>query len=170
MTHDDVVRLFTHMEWADAEIWKAVNATDAARHDPVVMERLHHVHVVQRIYLQMWLGNPDRGRELSTFADLAEVRAWAHGYYEELRDFLDSLDDRTLAGLVRFPWADELEKWFGEARPATVGETMLQVAIHTSHHRGQLCTLIREHGGQPPLVDFVAWIWMGKPGPAWDDA
>jgi uncharacterized damage-inducible protein DinB len=80
------------------------------------------------------------------------------------------VDDRTLTGQVRFPWADELEKWFGEARPAAVDETMLQVAMHTAHHRGQLCTMIRELGGKPPMVDFVAWIWMGKPEPTWEIA
>lgn len=119
MTRAEAVQLFTHMEWADSQIWKAVSATEGARQDRTVMERLHHVHVVQRIYLQT-------------------------------------------------PWAEELVKWFGEARSATVQETIVQVAMHTSHHRGQLCTMIRGHGGEPPLVDFVGWVWMGKPEADWN--
>jgi hypothetical protein len=27
----------------------------------------------------------------------------------------------------------------------------------------QVNTRIRELGGTPPLVDFIAWIWAGKP-------
>ena len=168
MNRDDVLQLLTHMEWADSRIWNAVIAIDAALRDRTLMERLHHVHVVQRIYLQMWLGNSDPGRELSTFADLAEVHGWARAYYRDLRSFVDGLDAATLTGHVEFPWADQLAKWFGEARSATLKETVIQVAMHSSHHRGQLATMIRQLGAEPPLVDFIGWVWMGKPEPAWE--
>jgi uncharacterized damage-inducible protein DinB len=167
MTRADVMQLFHHMEWADSVIWSSVEATEAARQDPVVMERLHHVHLVQRIYLQMWLRKPDRGRELASFEGLSALHDWAQDYYRELRTFLGTLNDTTLGAPVEFPWADELVKWFGEVRPATIHETMIQVAMHTSHHRGQLCTMVRQLGGTPPLVDFIGWIWMGKPEPSW---
>lgn len=166
MTRDDVLQLFTHMEWADAAIWNAVNSTPAQR-DRTVMERLHHIHVVQHIYLKMWLGSPEPGRELADFADLSEIQNWARANYAALATYIGDIDPSTLASPVAFPWAGELVKWFGEARPATVQETIIQVAMHTAHHRGQLCTLIRQLGGEPPLVDFVGWLWMGKPEPQW---
>lgn len=167
MTREEAVQLFRHMEWADSLIWRSILSTEAAVADRAVMERLHHVHVVQRIYLQMWRGTPDRGREFATFADLAEVSAWAQEYYRDLGAFVEHIDSQTLSRQVDVPWADELVKWFGEARPATVQETIVQVAMHTSHHRGQLCTMIRSHNGEPPLVDFIGWIWMGKPLATW---
>lgn len=170
MTREDVLQLFAHMEWADAAIWGAVNATAPAQRDRTVMERLHHIHVVQHIYLGMWLGRPERGRELADFADLAEVQGWARAGHAGLATYLGDLDPQTLPSPVTFPWADELVKWFGEARPATVQETMIQVVMHSAHHRGQLCTRIRELGGEPPLVDFVAWLWMGRPEPGWQTA
>jgi uncharacterized damage-inducible protein DinB len=167
MTREDVLELFTHMEWADAATWSAVNATGPALGDRTVMERLHHIHVVQHIYLRMWLGSPEPGREVTDFADLAEVQRWARAYYAALATYMGDIDPETLSSPVAFPWAGELVEWFGEARPATVQETMIQVVMHTAHHRGQLCTRIRELGGEPPLVDFVAWLWMGRPEPAW---
>lgn len=170
MTREEVLELFRHMEWADAATWSAVNATAPAQRDRTVMERLHHIHVVQHIYLGMWLGSPERGRELADFADLAEVRRWARAGHADLAAYLGDLDPQTLSSPVTFPWAEQLVTWFGEARPATVQETMIQVLMHTAHHRGQLCTRIRELGGEPPLVDFVAWLWMGRPEPAWQAA
>lgn len=167
MTRLEAVQLFTHMEWADSLIWKSVSGTEAARQDRTVMERLHHIHVVQRIYLQMWLGQPNRGRELSAFNDLLEVHSWARDYYRDLWKFIESVDAEVFSQSVEFPWAEELVKWFGEARSATVQEAIVQVAMHTSHHRGQLCTMIRHLGGEPPLVDFIGWVWMGKPNAAW---
>jgi hypothetical protein len=33
------------------------------------------------------------------------------------------------------------------------------------YHRGQVATRLRERGGEPPLTDFIAWIWMHRPAP-----
>jgi len=41
------------------------------------------------------------------------------------------------------------------------------VASHSTYHRGQIATRIREIGGEPPLVDFLYWVWSGKPAPQW---
>jgi uncharacterized damage-inducible protein DinB len=35
------------------------------------------------------------------------------------------------------------------------------------YHRGQVNTRIREVGGEPAAVDFINWIWLGKPDPEW---
>lgn len=170
MNAPDASTLFRHMEWADSVTWNAVLASDTAAADVVVMERLHHVHLVQWNYLGIWRGEPGGGRELASFSRLAEVHDWAREYYRDLSQFAVALDDAALARTLTFPWADELVKWFGEARGATLAETVLQVAMHTAHHRGQLATMIRQHGSTPPLVDLVGWIWMGKPEPAWQPA
>lgn len=36
-----------------------------------------------------------------------------------------------------------------------------------TYHRGQVNTWLRELGLEPPLVDFIAWVWFGKPAPDW---
>ena len=43
----------------------------------------------------------------------------------------------------------------------------MQVALHSTYHRGQINARIRELGGEPPLTDFIAWVWAGKPQPSW---
>ena len=35
------------------------------------------------------------------------------------------------------------------------------------YHRGQNATRLRELGGEPPLTDFVAWLWKGRPDGKW---
>ena len=40
---------------------------------------------------------------------------------------------------------------------------MLQVALHSMYHRGQINARLRDFGGNPPLVDFIAWVWLGRP-------
>ena len=47
------------------------------------------------------------------------------------------------------------------ARPA------LHLALHTAHHRGQVNARLRELGAEPPLVDYIAWLWKGRPDAMW---
>ncbi len=42
--------------------------------------------------------------------------------------------------------------------------------MHSTHHRGQVAARLRELGGEPPLVDFIAWLWWKRPEPEWPAA
>jgi uncharacterized damage-inducible protein DinB len=162
--------LLKHMEWADALVWTAVLGLPAARDDARLRERLHHLHVVQWVYLQVWRGEPIRAPELGTFADLDAVAAWARSCYPKLREFARRVKADELAQRIEFPWAGEVVTRLGSAGPATLGESVLQVVMHSTYHRGQIAARIRELGGEPPLTDFIAWIWKERPDPAWPPA
>jgi uncharacterized damage-inducible protein DinB len=67
------------------------------------------------------------------------------------------------------PWVAQYEKQLGmKFEVATVGETAFQVVSHSTHHRAQANARLRAVGGEPPLVDFIAWIWFGRPAAPWD--
>ena len=69
------------------------------------------------------------------------------------------------------PWVATYEAKLGRTfSTPTLGETMLQVASHSTYHRGQVNARLREVGGEPPLVDYIAWIWFGRPEPDWSAA
>jgi len=164
----EIRNLFRHMEWADALMWRAVEGGVRPGAAKPFMERFYHLHAVHWAYLQIWRGEPVSIPPAGTFADLPALRTWARACYAELPGFLDTVDEAGLERVITLPWADEIVKRFGSARPATLGQTMLQVVLHTTHHRGQIATKVRELGADPPLMDFVAWIWMGQPPPAWE--
>ena len=44
---------------------------------------------------------------------------------------------------------------------------MIQVTIHSTHHRGQFNARLRQVGGEPPLVDYIAWVCFGRPPAEW---
>ena len=48
-----------------------------------------------------------------------------------------------------------------------VDEALVQVAMHTQHHRGQLMTRLKDFGGEPKNVDWIIWLWKGKPPARW---
>jgi uncharacterized damage-inducible protein DinB len=167
--HEDELRsLLRHMEWADALTWGAVSKVEPAGKDPRLRERLHHIHTVQWVYLQVWEGEPFVVRELESFPDVPAVAAWARPYYPRLRSFAERLRGEDLSRPVEFPWAAEVAKRYGSAGPATLAESVLQVVLHSTYHRGQIATRVRELGGEPPTSDFIAWVWMNRPDPAWE--
>jgi uncharacterized damage-inducible protein DinB len=157
----------SHAEWADALVWKAVLASGAE--DADLRTRLHHLHMVQWSHLHAWRAEKVRPRELSSFPTLAAIRGWAREYYRELPDYLAAVSAADLRREVRLPWADRLVRRFGGTQPPTWVETVLQVAMHSSYHRGQVARRLRELGEAAPLSDFVAWIWLGRPEADWGE-
>ena len=84
-----------------------------------------------------------------------------------MRAFAESVDESRFDKAVEFPWANLIEEQFGTVIPATFAESAWQVFSHTTYHRGQIAIRIREIGGEPPLVDFLVWVWGGRPAPSW---
>lgn len=166
----DYRALLGHAEWADALVWKAV--AGGAEGDREVREKLHHLHLVQWVYLHVWRGETIRPRELESFPTTSAIREWARLFYDELTPYLARTTEADLGREIRFPWADDLVRRFGQAHPATWPETVLQVAMHSGYHRGQVARRLRELDVEPPMTDYIAWIWMGRPIADWgsDDA
>src|SRR5262245_46119698 len=162
-------QLIRHMEWADAEVWRAVLAHEPAGQDKRLRDLLTHLHLVQRFFLVTWKNVPiDPSRGEPEFAAAADLRAWAQTYYAEANQFLDSLDEHALTSDVVMPWVKSFEAETGRTfSTPTLGETIFQVTSHSTYHRGQVNARLREVGGTPPLVDYIAWIWFGRPAPNW---
>jgi len=159
--------LLGHAEWADALVWKAVAAS--GQEDDELRAALHHLHMVQWAYLHIWRAQAVKPREVGTFPTLLAIRGWAREYYRELPAYLAGVAEEGVKAPVRFPWADRLVQRFGQARSATWAESVLQVAMHSAHHRGQVARRLRELGSEPPLADFIAWIWTDRPEADWGD-
>jgi uncharacterized damage-inducible protein DinB len=149
--------LLAHMQWADASVWAVVRRMSSE--DAELRDRLHHLHATQWAFLQLWRS------ETPSFKPAAELQTWAQSYYRELAEFLPSVDAAALDRPVIMPWADRYAK--KSAAPTTLWETMLQITSHSTHHRGQVVTRIRALGAEPPLVDYIAWLWLGRPAPNW---
>jgi uncharacterized damage-inducible protein DinB len=167
MDRREFSELLTHMEWADAQSWRAIRATPAAQADERVRWLMHHTHLVQSIYLQAWRGDPFQLTELASYPDLASIESWARPFYPLAAAFAATVEESRFGEPVDFPWSAMIAEKFGKILPATLGESAWQVFSHTTYHRGQLSTRIREVGGEPPVVDFLYWVWAAKPAPEW---
>ena len=167
MNINTLTDLYRHMEWADAAVWTSALASTNGQSDSKLRDYLYHLHLVQRAFLRMWRGEP-RDTPYPTFDDAQSVMVWGRSYYNEAFAHLSALSDDVLSESMPLPWASMVEQQLGRAPEiSTIGETVLQVALHSLYHRGQINARLREIGGEPPLVDYIAWVWLGRPGAEW---
>ncbi|MDP9361313.1 MAG: damage-inducible protein DinB [Acidobacteriota bacterium] len=160
--------LFDHMEWADALVWRAVSGSAASAEDKVLHDRLYHIHATQHAFLQAWRGEEVAFTGPDDFPGLDAVRRLAREFYAFAPAYVAALVPGAVDDEMVLPWSSYFAKRAGfEARPSTLGETLLQLPSHSTYHRGQVNTRLRELGATPPLVDFIAWVWAGKPAPDW---
>ena len=160
--------MLRQMEWADAVVWRAVLAHPPAAEDPKIRELLFHTAVVQHAYLTLWKREPVSIPEPGDFPDPIALRDWARSSYESSIAFIAGAAEATLAAPFEAPWAAPITEVLG--RPpagASIAESVAQVTSHSAYHRGQINARLRMHGASPPLVDFIAWVWSGKPAPEW---
>jgi uncharacterized damage-inducible protein DinB len=151
-------------------VWQAARVTEKASSDERARQLLHHVHEVQWAYLQLWRDEPVAIPDLDSFSDLTSIQHWGQEYHVDLARFLKELEQRGLGREIEFPWAEQMRERFGQVHSTTLRQSILQVALHSTYHRGQINTRIRELGGEPPLTDFVVWIWAGQPRAEWPEA
>jgi uncharacterized damage-inducible protein DinB len=161
-----LVDLGRHLSWADAESWRALEGCSAAREDAIILNRLHHLHIVQQAF--WWL---IQWKEMSAFPmttrqdfpSFTALRRYARESSVALADLIEKVADERLTEQVTIPWLER------EPFSIAVGEAFMQAVMHSQWHRGQNATRLRELGGEPPTVDLILWISKGRPAAAWND-
>jgi len=168
MISQEIKYLFDHMKWADAEVWKKVLPFEAAHNDERIKKLLYHLHQVQYAFFFLWNELPLSIPKPEEFSDLKSIAKWGSDYQQKLDEFLSSSMSDENDKIIQIPWSVFVErKTKQKVVPATLEETMMQVASHSTYHRGQINTRFRELGGDPASVDFIVWVWLGKPKSEW---
>jgi uncharacterized damage-inducible protein DinB len=164
-------QLVRHAEWADATIWKTALGTldeESKGLDSKIEYWLHHIHVVQHAFPRVWQGQPLEFPEIGDFDDPRAIARWGREGHAELQRYVTEADDAELGRVLQLPWAEELtEKWRRPISPVTLAQSATQVTSHSTHHRGQVASRLREVGAEPPMVDYIAWLWFGQPEAEW---
>ncbi len=152
--------LLLYMLWADRTTLSAVRAVspdDLTREAGVsfgsLLGTMVHTLGSQKLWLSRFSGQPlDHRPRLEDFPDLL---SWIHGWEEmasEVEAFVASLTDSHLADLITWTSSE------GETRTAPLWQLVLHLVNHTSYHRGQVTSLLRQLGHQPPATDLVDYL------------
>lgn len=155
----DIAYLFAYNDWANARTVAALaGLTPGQRTEhitssfPSVLATFAHVVGAEWIWLERWQGRPTAGFPdwvaTPDFDDLCRRLAAVEA---ERTAFIAGLTDARLTSDVAFRLLNGTE----DARPLHI--QMRHVANHSTYHRGQLATFLRQLGVQPPSTDLIRY-------------
>jgi uncharacterized damage-inducible protein DinB len=161
-----VDRLGEHLEayrynwWANERMLDAVAALEdeAFRRDtrssfPSVQTTLVHILAAEWIWLRRWTGESPgdmpAGWDAFGLDDLR--RAW-EDVEAERTEWLEALTDADLDRVV------EYRNIAGEPHSRLVWQMLRHVVNHSSYHRGQVTTMLRQLDAAAPTTDLIYWF------------
>jgi uncharacterized damage-inducible protein DinB len=153
--------LAAHSEWANAVFFHVWEKSPARDHEEL-RQRVGHILGVQQGFLSIFRGEAPSGPPGGPPPSFADLKARAMTGHAALREFADNLKESTLSSMVQIPWFPD------PPCVITTAEALVQVAMHTQHHRGQCMTRLKDFGGEPKNVDWIIWLWKQKPAARWD--
>ncbi len=158
--------LTNHMLWADFIMWQEVIKLSRQKNVQEILDLMFHIHANQHANFNIWQNMPLPEFDKLKFETLSELYQWGMNFHKKNSKFINSLSEQKLNETVTLPWIKSFEEDFGKLPGKTsLTDTIFQVIMHATYHRGQVNTKIRQRGGEPPLTDFIYWVWLGKPMP-----
>ena len=156
----DTVRLlvdYTH--WADGRMHDALSklapepwTKDLGSSLKSVRDTAVHIVSAQWIWLSRWKGeSPKAMLAAADFPTPTSVRERSESIAKELAGFVAEQTDESLARPLTY------KNLKGETMSYPLGQLMLHMTNHSTYHRGQVTTLLRQLGAQPISTDFVLY-------------
>lgn len=159
MTNAEIESLFEFNEWANARTFEAIAALTAEQLTqdngssfPSILLTAAHVVGAEWIWLERW-----KGATPSSFPDW--VKAPELG---DLRTRLRNVETDRVAWTAALPSGAGAEKLSFKLLNGTEDSQPIAVMVrhvvnHSTYHRGQIATFIRQFGITPPSTDYIAF-------------
>jgi len=139
--------LFRFNDWANRVIVRSIRQTscdEALRH-------LCHVLITEREYFERLYGKDSTGFDFWTALSIDDCSKLAQANNEAFEKLLRHFDDEGLGQKVRYRTSE------GERVSNTFREILTHVILHSMNHRGQILTILRQNGFEPPVIDYIIY-------------
>jgi uncharacterized damage-inducible protein DinB len=156
---DDFRHLYGFNRWANARILEACArlapeqvVKSIPSSFPSVRDTLAHILAAEWIWLERWKGtSPKALLDASGFPTLDALRERWRTVELEQRAFLESVRDPDLGKILTYVNTK------GETWSYPLGRTLQHVANHSTYHRGQITTMLRQLGAEAPPTDLLVF-------------
>lgn len=154
----ELKQLLAYTDWANGLILDATSTLDDEQFTrdlrssfPSVRDTLLHIAQSDWIWLERWNGvSPDWPPDW-TAETHADIRARWEQVMAERRVFLSGLDDAAMQRRVRYRRMD------GSEHENVLWELLLHLVNHSTYHRGQVTTMLRQLGAPAVPMDLTRW-------------
>jgi len=160
MNEQDIKLLYQYNRWANAQMFDAVSRLTAAQFTkdlggshPSVQETLAHILAAEWIWLKRWQGtSPPALLDPADFPSLDALRVrWAEVERDQA-DFVGGVNDESLKRVIAYVNTK------GETWRYPLRQMMQHVVNHSSYHRGQVATMLRQLGAEPAPTDLLLYF------------
>lgn len=160
---DTIAEYFRYSDWARRRVHAAAATLDSDALDrPVDMglgsirRILLHIRDAEQWWLDNWMGRPADAFEcLAPTTTIAALSARMDGLAEMRHACFDGVRNEDLQRSVTAHPPSGTELVF------RLGDTMLQLPAHGTHHRAQVVNLLRAAGVRTPGLDSIDWVTDG---------
>lgn len=152
--------LYQYNRWANSRVLDATERIPPAQFTQEIVssyrsvrDTLVHILSGEWIWLQRWQGrSPSTMFNSAEFPTLHAVRMkWAEVEREQ-QAFLETLTEGALERVIAY------RNLAGEEWRYPLWQMLQHVVNHSSYHRGQVTTLLRQVGALPVATDFLVFI------------
>jgi uncharacterized damage-inducible protein DinB len=160
MTNKDALgRLLDYTEWANRRVIRcaatlpvAEFCKDLESSHGGVRGTLTHMMGAEWIWLERWKGvSPTKGLDEGEFKDVLALRSRWKAIEAHRRSWFENLDEAAVAKTVRY------KNLKGQSYRAPLWQLLQHVCNHSTYHRGQVVTLLRQLGARVVATDMVVW-------------
>lgn len=162
MDKKEIELLYEYNRWATDRILDAASkltadqfVKDLSNSRPSVRDTLAHILSAEWIWLMRWQGtSPKTMLNPANFPTVRSLRAkWAEVERDQI-DFIRKVTDESLGRVIAYTNTK------GEERKYLLQHMMQHVVNHSSYHRGQVVTMLRQFGVEVVDTDFIVFINM----------
>src|SRR5512140_1037916 len=159
MTRDDILDLFAYDSWANARVASTILELPQEQFTrgfggshPTVRDAFAHVVGTGWVWMERWEGrNPSSPPEWMASTDAALLAKQLRDVELRRESFLVSLSDGDLARRFAFKYLD------GRAGEHSLRDLFVHVVNHSTFHRGQIVSMLRQAGTPAAPTDFVVY-------------
>jgi uncharacterized damage-inducible protein DinB len=160
MTTDELRQLLDYDAWANAQVFAAAEAlseaqltTTVASSFPSVGKTLSHIVAAEWVWLRRWRGeSPREAPRWTTESRLPELKSQLASVEAERSAYFADMTDEDLQQVVAYQTLD------GQSHSNALDDLVRHVVNHSSYHRGQLATQLRQLGQTPPSTDLITYL------------
>src|SRR2546426_3366619 len=164
MNTQDLRLLFSYNTWANRRILAAARllTAEALQRDlgtsyGSVQGTLVHLLWAEWVWLERWLGrSPKQVFATEDFPGLPPIEARWETVGRGQEAFIETLTGEKLQSRISY------ENARGERWEYSLAHMMQHIVNHSTYHRGQIVTLLRQLGQTPPVTDFLVYFDEGK--------
>jgi uncharacterized damage-inducible protein DinB len=159
MNKSQIIDLYNYDDWANIKLLTIVSqleneefVQDLLSSFRSIRDTMVHIIGAEELWLSRWMGGQGQtllnSDDFPTYTSLTD--RWDN-FRNQINPFLVSLTEEELTQEISYknlkgiPYSQELWK------------QMLHVTNHSSYHRGQVVTMLRQLKKQPPSLDLISY-------------